>query len=260
MEELPAKTCALWVKVPHAVVVSLRPQNIAMTMSKKNKKNKRRGPRGENSALSERVPNSVSKLVRTPFPPRVRHKIVYTYAGLLTEAAAGAGATVSFSTNGLYDPYVPLGGGQPMYFDQLCTATGPYTKYRVYGVAIRVVFGSNTNASVMFGAYYSPSVTAPASLTEAQEKPMGQYTIVGQGSGAGKVVLHSSRKTHQVLGLSRTHISNDEYLAGAYNANPVLGSFFTVWLYGFGVVATGLITVDITYDAEFYAITNTGTS
>ncbi len=220
---------------------------------------RRKQRRARADGLAE-VANTVSRLMPTPFPPRVRHKIVYTYAGALTEGAAGAGATIAFSTNGLYDPYVPLGGLQPMYFDQLCTATGPYTRYRVFGATARIVFGSNTNSAVLFGVYHSPSNTAPASVTEAQEKPMGQYTIVGQGSGAGKVVLHSSRRTHEVLGLSPSHVANDEYLAGVYNANPVLATYMTVWLYGFGVAATGLVTVDITYDAEFYGITNTGTS
>ena len=198
---------------------------------------------------------------RAPYPPRWRRKIVYTITARMTEGAAGTGSIIVFRANDLYDPYYAAGGLQPMYFDQLCSATGPYTKFRVFGARVDFTVSSLANTVAMFGVYFSPSPTSPASYVEAQEKPFGRSSLIGQGSGGVTRSLSSFATTHAVLGLAPSHVANDDYYAGAYNASPINQDYIVVWQYGTSATVADLAyTVRITYDAEFFGYTNTGVS
>ncbi len=216
--------------------------------------------RSKGKKRGERIGNAAA----LPFPPSLRRKLRYTVNMTLTEAAVGAGAVQTFRLNDLYDPDFTGAGSQPMYFDQLCASGGPYTKFRVYGATVKITYINLSANTSICGIFPSPNASSPVNLKQAMEKPWGKFAPLAFNSAGGCKHTYSQKyTTAQILGLAPTHVKNDEYLAGAYNASPVLMDYVICYLYaaaGSATVASASLIVEIDYDAEFYSLTLTGTS
>ncbi len=199
-----------------------------------------------------------------PFPSRRRTVFRYTDDRALAEAAAGAGVAHAYRLNSLYDPDYTGLGNQPMYFDQLVTSSGPYTKYRVFNTRVKVGFINYSSNPVVVGVYPSPSPTLPTSLKQAMEKPWGRYQLLTPVTGGScKAVINARYNIADVFGLTRTHVANDEYFAGDSGSSPILGPYCVVWIWaGAGAVsaAGASVSVEFLFDAETYGLTNTATS
>lgn len=214
-----------------------------------------------NGQKSKRRQQKISAFV-SPFPVRRQIALRYTNFRAMGEAVAGAGDSYAYSPSSLYDPEVAVGGHQPMYYDQLFSATGPYTKYLVTSATFTVRLANTVSlntANVV--VYVSPTSTAPASLTQAYEKPWAKKVLLGPASGGNStatVILKA--ESHKALGITKTHLLTDDYYAGVYNANPTINWFVTVAVYGNRVQASIDTVVEIEMHGFAYSLTNTSTS
>lgn len=109
------------------------------------------------------------RLLRSPVPLRTVAKLRYCDAlNLAAPGALGTFTTVSYRANGMFDPYVPTGGHQPMGFDQIMEM---YQHYTVIGAHITVTPLKRSDAAcglLSLSLSDSNSFTF-ASLTDALE-------------------------------------------------------------------------------------------
>lgn len=84
--------------------------------------------------------------VGNAFPTMMHVKFPYVSQFNINNPTAGTiGAVKRFQLNSLFNPE-PVGGHQPYSFDQLCSAIGPYERYKVTGVTVDVMVSSaNSN-------------------------------------------------------------------------------------------------------------------
>lgn len=216
----------------------------------------------KNKKQSKRAAAKSSVMV-TPFPVRRTARFRYVHNIAIGGAAVGVGDFVVYSPSSLYDPEVAVGGHQPMYYDQLLTATGPYTKFLVTSARFKVTMSNYSAASTPVHAivYVSPSSTLPASIIQAMEKPWSKKKLIGiPTGGANTAVITLACKSENALGISKTHLLTDDYYAGVYNANPSVNWFVVVGVYGIGAVCTMALAVEMEIDAVLYSLGNTSTS
>lgn len=223
------------------------------------------GKRGNKNQKSNRRKGGGprSELLVTPFPVRRTARFRYVHQVSIGGAAAGVGDFVAYSPSSLYDPEVAIGGHQPMYYDQLLSATGPYTKFLVTGARVRI-FMTNFSAAatpIQVIAYISPNSTSPASIIQANEKPwaMKRLLSIPQGGGASATMVLQC-KSEKALGISKAHLLTDDYYAGAYNANPSVNWFVVVCVYGISAVCSLSCNIEMDIDTILYSLGNTSTS
>ncbi len=222
---------------------------------KNTKKGKGNGPRGR------RYPGEKLLKAVSPFPPHQIRRFKYSERYALNEAAAAAGAYQVMAISSLYDPDSSGVGHQPLYFDQLFSSTGPYTQYRVLSCDVRVTFTSAVAAPATVGLYFQPSVTGPTSLAQAMEKPMSKWNWVSGSTGGPSVTVLTARAdVASVLGVTKQHLRNDDYYAGAYNSGPTKPAYAILWMYGTTVTASIYCTVELDFVADCFTLAAIGSS
>ncbi len=231
--------------------------------NKKNNKAKGNG-RGRRSRGRRGGGGGGGGLLVSAFPTKTFRTLKYTDNKMLTETAAGAGASNVYSLNGLYDPDFSGVGGQPMWFDQLLSVNGPYLKYRVTSVTITVIFGNNTAGNLYCYLNCTASNAIPASLLAAQQKPMSKYRMLNPStSGKGQTTFKLRVSVAKVLGVTNQHLLNDDYYAGSYTANPLSQPFLQLGIYaapGGAVVGQANYTLEIDYHAQIYQLSPNATT
>jgi len=216
----------------------------------------------QRSSRRRRGYKSKSMMLCAPFPTYITKKVRYVGTINLAEGAAGAGASYAFTPSSLFDPDNSGVGHQPMYFDQLCTSTGPYTRYRALRTTVKISFANTASVPSIVGWYASPNGTSPSSYIQAAEKPLGESSWVGALSGGTTVKTWIVKLDHAaVMGITKTHLLNDDYYAGTYNSSPTNNVFLIMYTYGIGGnLSTTYFTVELETEAQFFGLTNTGTS
>lgn len=91
--------------------------------------------------------------VHSAFPTTMRCTLPYCEVlGVQSTTTANTlGSSVTFVPNSMYAPLAS--GHQPYSFDQLCSANGPYTRYKVLGFKVKLTLINNPlteNAPLMF--------------------------------------------------------------------------------------------------------------
>lgn len=179
----------------------------------------------------------------------------FKYASLsnMLETAVGSGVQYLWNLNSLHDPDGTSVGHQPLYYDQLLTSSGPYSRYVVYKTKVKITV-TNISANPVIFAFYLQSgpVDYPSRETLA-EKPMCKKVFLPQ-SGGGPVVRSITLNVpiHKVFGVLRARIMNDDAYVGTYNTNPSQLAFGVAMMYsqpGAGVVAQ----VSVATELEFFA-------
>lgn len=202
-----------------------------------------------------------------PFPPKFRTKL--TYAPAATYWTPGVNSVVAqWALNGLYQPEIAgavFGTGvQPLFFDQLCTSTGPYKQYKVHGwrgeLKIQNCGGQyddtpSTSARDSWDLIFQQGFELAAegdTNTELQSAPNIQRYLVPNGFIGGadaNQTIYFNGKVSDFMDRS----VDDSTLAGAYTGNP------SVVIYGnLGVrslnskTITAAVQLTIEYDVEFF--------
>lgn len=84
------------------------------------------------------------------FPDRLTTNLVYSESLVLDPSVGTPCPFQTFRLNSAFDPFEPLGGTQPTYFDQLAAV---YSRYIVNGSKITVSFSRSTTTAANVGPY-----------------------------------------------------------------------------------------------------------
>ena len=171
------------------------------------------------------------------------HRFVQTGTALWNTGTSAV-TYLPFGVNCLYDPYLSVGGAQPLYFD---TMTNIYDHYTVLKSRIKVTIIPNTvtpfTAGITIDDDGSPSYTA---LSTICEQPSSVF-LTSQRD-AQVITLYKTWDAKAVFGPSP--LDNDN-LQGSVSANPAEIQAFIVWMRPIYTAAEGMAfdyLVEITYD------------
>lgn len=150
-----------------------------------------------------------------------------SYCDVLS-SGVGAGTYTAWAyQTSLYDPYVAVGGHQPMFFDQYAAM---YRRYVVYGIAysLDIVTDQTTNGPLFVTMVPSGVGATPTTISLARERPGTKETTVSHGyKGRMKGYLSASK----MLGVSRRKLITDDQYSALVSANPSQMAYLTlnVW-------------------------------
>lgn len=182
---------------------------------------------------------------KTGFPKQLTmtHRFVQT-GTVLWGTGTSAVSYLPFGVNCLYDPYLAVGGAQPLYFD---TMTNIYDHYTVTKSRIKVTLIPNTVTPFVAGITIdddgSPSYTA---LSTMAEQPSSVFMTSQRD--AQVVTLYKTWDCKAVFGPNP--LDNDA-LQGNAAANPTEIQAFIVWFRPIFTAAENMAfdyLVEITYD------------
>lgn len=182
----------------------------------------------------------------------------------LVEAAAGTGTQWSWNLNSLYDPDLTFAGGQPLYFDQLLSATGPYQRYLVRKVQLKLTCTNMTTNSVLCAFYAQPGPVDLPSKDGVLEKPRVRSFVLSPNTGGlSTKTLRFNLKISQILGIPSKRVEMDDVYSGLYNANPsqiAYGVFMAYSMPPSSTVATVSVVAELTFKAQLYGLVAIGRS
>lgn len=163
-----------------------------------------------------------------------------------------------FRANSVYDPNLTGVGHQPMGHDQLAAL---YDKYRVYNAKIVLTAACNTGYAALLAIRphaglnaYSGAAT-PDELWE--QDGVVSTRLIGPSTAAvysaGK--LGASCNVARIFGVTAASHRADDYFAATVGNNPQNQAIFNILLRtidGGAATFNCFVTVEITYDVEFY--------
>jgi hypothetical protein len=196
-----------------------------------------------------------SVLARQPgivFPSHLRRTLRYVDRVELTSTSGGH-AYYQFRANSLFDPDLSGTGHQPRYFDQLCSATGPYTTYRVHGCSVRLCVVPSDSAIWNVAAGFTDSSTLSAGISGAgldlayAELPGWIGWLMPLASGPSHTMTFKALMG-QIHNVPESAIKIDDQYAAAYNANPVDTAYFNI--VGNTAASTDTLTVGVFIDFD----------
>lgn len=158
-----------------------------------------------------------------PFPKVKYCKLVYKNPSSVfsTPGAIQDYNSLRIICNALYDfDYSNyFGDKQPLYFDQLCSAVGPYTNYKVtaWKTTIKLINAS----SKILNVYFDPAstlVTDTDTPVELKNRPAVQYRQITASANAQPSCTFSYYNSlRRFFGKNQT---SDITLTGDYSSNP----------------------------------------
>lgn len=206
--------------------------------------------------------NSLVRISRAPkvgFPQKTRMVHRYVDVGTLDYTAPDLNvAYLPYSCNGMYDPYLNIGGHQPMYFDELCAI---YNHYTVVQSKITVEFSIDTSAApgghCVCGIYIDDDST-PAFLnlyTVCEDSSC----VSGLTNQSNNLVVTKTWNSYKYFGGSA--LSNDN-LQGTNTSNPDEQSVYIVFVRSAdGATSLGVqYKLTIEYDAIWDELKSIGSS
>lgn len=169
-----------------------------------------------------------------------------------------------YRANGPYDPRFSLGGGQPMWYDQLSAL---YSRYCVLASSIQATFINNNTTitpATRVGIFPDTVTTnPPLDIEAAVERDNCTYATCGSPSGdQGIINMISYAKIHKMLGLKANEKQDDTLCGLTAVAPPTREAFWCVFL---GTLNTATVTdmymdVTITYYVKFFSRIDPGRS
>lgn len=184
----------------------------------------------------------------TGFPEQlaVRHK----YVGAITlTSSTGLFTSTLFSANGMYDPFITGGGGQPLYFDQ-CAAL--YDHYTVMASKIRVTAAVNgsTSGPQVYVALITDDDTNTnfTNVADVISDDCKSWGVTG-GVANKPLVLYQNFNATKTYGVK--DIPGDSTMSGTSSANPSEQTYYRICMNecGFSTTATVNLMIEIEYDA-----------
>lgn len=161
-----------------------------------------------------------SKPVRLAFPgysfipQRVLTQLRFCDEGLISQTSNKYFEDLVYRGNSIYDPYQPVGGGQPMGRDQLATL---YNSYRVHACKIKLTVTSNTGTPMRFGIIPNTSSTVFTTVLDAAEQPGAKVKALSTYTGglSSNLIKHYVM-TKSILGIKE--LEDDE--ESVMSSNP----------------------------------------
>lgn len=196
------------------------------------------------------------------YPPMFRAVLRYEDDVLLPTAVITANAQYLFRTNSCFDPDFTGTGHQPYNFDQLCSATGPYNNYLVMASRLRVTFApypSQVGDSVIVGVgtLYNQQGSAVPGYPAIMENSQFRHRILPciPGRTDNFVTLQNTWRCYEETFMAASAILDlrDTQYSAAYNADPALVSFHTIWASNqTAALSTIELHVSLALDVLFY--------
>lgn len=166
---------------------------------------------------------------RGAFPNTMFAQHRYSHSLLLNadNTTGRTGSDLAFRLNGMYDPYFPTGGHQPMGFDQMIALYNVYTVYKVE-VQVRVVEVSTSGGKTFVAINQRPSTAVYTlggvkSAEEIQEQPSN--TIM---DGQVGTTWNHSLYVADVEGKPRSAVFTENSFAGSASADPVVTPYLSL--------------------------------
>jgi hypothetical protein len=196
--------------------------------------------------------------VLNPFPAMMVKKMPYTSLFPLAATTNGIfGSQKTFVINSLFNPE-PTAGHQPYGFDQLCSASGPYTQYKVLKVRAKVTVnneagGVNFRLGTCLHNVTSNFALQSTPIAEAAEKPNVRMDfITNTGSQSKTFILDIPIYPLYNWTKSSYDLEMSNLVAGTYNSNPLdlVHLDFAVAAMTANPLATG--TVEFLFETLFF--------
>jgi len=183
-----------------------------------------------------------------PLQAVMKHRYCQT---ITLSSVAGVITQQSFWANGMFDPYLPAGGQQPLFFDQM---TPHYDHYTVISSKIKCTFyDQDTNIPCMAGIYINDTsgVSSIGNYEDANEQTQNcGHKIVGFATIGGAVPsVSGSWKAETIFG--GDPLDNDE-MKGSSTANPVEDQYYTIYQQPMNQTAT--IDINVYVEIEYTAV------
>lgn len=204
----------------------------------------RRRTRKTRTVGTRRVPRSIPLGVQK-----------YRFAKLsycdLDSASVSAGSYQTWAyQSSLYDPYVAVGGHQPMFFDQYAAM---YQRYTVMGIAyeVQACTDSATNGPLIITVTPSGVGSSPTSISIARERAGTKESITSHGY-KGRIKGYIS--VAKMLGVDRRKLLTDDQYSALVSANPSQMAYLTLQAWnssGTSAIAV-YITLRLTYYCRFF--------
>lgn len=165
----------------------------------------RRKPRVRRG-ISRRVPVGVSR----------QHYAKLLYCDLDSSSVPVTSYVTWGYQSSLFDPYVALGGHQPMFFDQYAAM---YRRYTVMGIAyqLEVVIDQASSGPLFVTVTPSGVGVSSTTLSVARERP-GTRECCVTTSNRGRMKGYMS--VAKLLGVNRRKLLTDDQYSAAVTANP----------------------------------------
>ena len=177
----------------------------------------------------------------------ITHKYVQPHQLSWSTTSTGS-AYVHFGTNCLYDPYLPAGGQQPLYFDQLAAI---YNHYVVTKARMKVTVISNRTDPFVSGIMIDDD--ASAAYTDLNYVAAQPSTVYLTSQRDAEVVrLYKSWDAKQAFGPNPTDNPN---LQGDVASNPMEIQSFMVFARNVDVTSPSTV-YDIYVTIEYDTVWN----
>jgi len=196
-----------------------------------------------------KIPRSIIGSNLTFLPKKRKFTFNYSDTIAVTTLAVGTYQGHNFNGNGLYDPDDTGTGHQPRGFDQIKTL---YRTYKVKASSIRVrVVGIATGAGVFCGLLADPSsdsTPTTSTIYDAMEVYKNNGILTNTDGSHGVVELRDRRTT-----VSMQYNKDSDSSEALMTANPANTWLWRILVWNAHPTATftGVIFVDLVYDAEF---------
>lgn len=208
----------------------------------------------------------ISKFTQHPFPKEWKTKITWDPATALLSPGAVSGAAVIRLTD-LYDPDYSnfFGNNQPLFTDQMLSATGPYQRFRVDGWKCKIhmmnASPSTSGGSPMPLDIYlcqgANNATDVDTFSELQSSPGVITDMIGGGTVHGskscKVFYLNGRTTAYI---PKGTAKDDDYV-GDYTTSPAKPLFLGIGYRNADVTDTAYpkvyIKLELELDVVFFA-------
>lgn len=202
----------------------------------------------------------ISRFAQHPFPKEWKTKITWDPPIYFASPGTTSNASV-IRINDLYDPDYSnvFGNGQPLFTDQMISATGPYQRFRVDGwkakIQILNVSPTNTDGSYMPLDVYlcqgANNATDVDTFSELQASP----GVITDMIGASAVSGHMAQKTFYLNGRTSAYIppgtKNDDDYIGDYTTSPAKPLFLGIGLKNGNAADTVAIKYYVKLQVEF---------
>lgn len=203
----------------------------------------------------------VPRILKDPFPPEWRTKLTWAPSTYLMAPGTTNGCLV-IRVNDIYDPDVSnvLGNDQPLYTDQILSATGPYQLFHVNSWKAKITLcnvsgsGGGSSGDLALDGYV---IQGGTSSTDVDTFAEDQFSAGRQTFMLGPKTASGNMKTIYFNGSQRayTPASKDIDACGTYGASPSKPIFLSVGLKNAFTTDTGTIQcyikVVVEYDVTF---------